>query len=152
MAGALVAAHSTAAFADLTGFVGLNTTPSNREALGGAFGVGLLIVGFEFEYAYTPDDPASAAPSLTTAMGNLLLQTPVEIAGFQPYVTVGGGVYHESLGAHDDTDFGSNVGGGVKFTLIGPIRLRVDYRIFRLGSGALYSPAHRVYVGLNLKL
>jgi len=28
--------------------------------------------------------------------------------------------------------------------------LRVDYRVFKLGSGALYSPAHRVYVGLNL--
>jgi len=26
----------------------------------------------------------------------------------------------------------------------------VDYRVFKLGSGALYSPAHRVYAGLNL--
>ena len=33
----------------------------------------------------------------------------------------------------------------------GPIRLRVDYRVFKLGSGALYSPAHRFYAGLNLK-
>jgi hypothetical protein len=35
--------------------------------------------------------------------------------------------------------------------LIGPVRLRVDYRVFRLGSGALHSPAHRIYAGLNLK-
>ena len=42
-------------------------------------------------------------------------------------------------------------GGGVKVNLIGPLRLRVDYRIFKLGSGALHSPAHRFYAGLNLK-
>jgi hypothetical protein len=34
---------------------------------------------------------------------------------------------------------------------VGPLRLRVDYRAFKLGSGALYSPAHRGYAGLNLK-
>jgi len=28
----------------------------------------------------------------------------------------------------------------------------VDYRVFKLGSGALNSPAHRIYAGLNLKL
>jgi hypothetical protein len=39
----------------------------------------------------------------------------------------------------------------VKVTLAGPIRLRVDYRVFKLGSGALYTPAHRIYAGLNLK-
>jgi hypothetical protein len=35
--------------------------------------------------------------------------------------------------------------------LIGPLRLRVDYRVFKLGSSALNSPAHRLYAGLNLK-
>ena len=40
----------------------------------------------------------------------------------------------------------------MKVKLAGPIRLRVDYRVFKLGSGALYSPAHRIYAGLNLKL
>jgi hypothetical protein len=29
--------------------------------------------------------------------------------------------------------------------------LQIDYRIFTLGSGALNSPAHRIYAGLNLK-
>ena len=152
VAAALVAAQSTRAFADLTGFIGANLTPSSRETLGGAFGMGLLFIGFEFEYAYTPDDPSASAPSLTTGMGNVLLQTPVAIGAFQPYVTGGGGIYHEALGAHDDTNFGTNAGGGVKITVAGPIRLRVDYRVFKLGSGALNSPAHRIYVGLNLKL
>jgi hypothetical protein len=44
-----------------------------------------------------------------------------------------------------------NNGLGVKVNLLGPVRLRVDYRVFRLGRDALHSPAHRVYAGLNLK-
>ncbi len=139
------------AFADLTGFVGANTTPANRQTLGAALGFGFLIVGFEFEYAVTTDDLAAGAPSLKTGMANVLLQTPVPLAGFQPYFTVGAGLYNETLADHSDTSFGSNLGGGVKVSLVGPLALRVDYRVFKLGSGALYSPAHRVYAGLNLK-
>jgi hypothetical protein len=44
-----------------------------------------------------------------------------------------------------------NTGGGVKVALVGPVRLRLDYRVFKLAGGALNSPAHRVYAGLNLK-
>src|SRR5712692_4741223 len=149
LAVSLVAA--TPARADITAFIGANTTPSNRQVRGGALGFGLLVVGFELEYAFTPDEPAASAPSLKTGMGNLVLQTPVAILGFQPYFTTGGGFYQEELGARSDTGFGVNTGGGVKVSLAGPIRLRVDYRVFKLGSGALNSPSHRVYAGLNLK-
>ena len=142
---------ATPAFADITGFIGANTTPANRQVRGGAVGIGLLVVAFEFEFANTPDDPKAAAPSLTTGSGNLLLQTPISFFGFQPYFTTGGGFYRETLGAHQNTSFAVNTGGGVKVSLIGPVRLRVDYRVFKLGSGALHSPAHRVYVGLNVK-
>ena len=150
LAALLCALRPTAAFADVTAFIGANTTPANRQVRGAAGGISLLIVAFEFEYAFTPDDPAVSAPSLKTGMGNVLLQTPFPVAGFHPYVTAGGGIYNESLGAHSDTNFGTNAGGGVKLTLIGPLRLRVDYRVFKLGSGALNSPAHRIYAGLNL--
>jgi hypothetical protein len=146
----LLCAASTAR-ADITGFIGANTTPDNRATRGFALGTGLLIVGFEFEYASTPDDPRVGAPSLTTGSGNVLIQTPVAILGFQPYFTTGAGVYRETLGTHQDTSGAVNTGGGVKVSLIGPLRLRVDYRVFKLGSGALYSPAHRIYAGLNLK-
>ena len=140
------------AYADATLFLGANTSPANRLAKGVAIGAGLLIVAFEFEYTDTTDNVTARAPALKTGMGNLLLQTPVAFAGIQPYVTVGGGVYHEELGtAVDNTGFGSNAGGGLKISLVGPIRLRVDYRVFKLGSGALYTPAHRIYAGLNLK-
>ena len=148
----LLALTAVPARADLTAFIGANTTPANRQVRGAAVGAGLLIVGFEFEYAYSPDDPTAGAPSLKTGMGNVLLQTPGAIKGFQPYFTTGGGIYQEELGAHSDTSVGFNTGGGVKIDLVGPLRLRVDYRIFKLGSGALNSPAHRFYAGVNLKL
>ena len=139
------------AFADATLFLGANTSPANRAARGVAVGAGLLVVGFEFEYADTTDDALAKAPSLQTGMGNVLLQTPVAFAGVQPYVTVGGGVYKEELGTTTNTGFGMNTGGGVKIALVGPIRLRVDYRVLTLRNGALTTPAHRVYAGLNLK-
>jgi hypothetical protein len=148
----LLALTAVPARADLTAFIGANTTPANRQVRGAALGIGLLVVGFEFEYAYSPDDLTAAAPSLKTGMGNVILQTPAAIMGFQPYFTTGGGIYREELGAHSDTGVGFNTGGGVKVSLVGPLRLRVDYRIFKLGSGALNSPAHRFYAGLNLKL
>jgi hypothetical protein len=148
----LLALTAAPARADITAFLGANTTPANRQVRGAALGFGLLIIGFEMEYAFTPDDLTATAPSLKTGMGNVLLQTPVAFMGFQPYFTTGGGFYREELGSHQDTGLGLNTGGGVKVTLAGPIRLRVDYRVFKLGSGALNSPAHRFYAGLNLKL
>ena len=146
-----VLAAAAPAHADITAFLGANTTPATRQVRGGAVGAGLLIIGFEVEYAFTPDDPAAAAPSLKTGMGNLLLQTPIPIMGFQPYLTSGVGLFNESLGTHSETNVGLNSGGGAKISLAGPLRLRVDYRVFRLGSGALNSPAHRFYAGINLK-
>jgi opacity protein-like surface antigen len=142
---------ATPAFADITAFIGANTTPANRQVRGLAAGIGFLVVGFEFEYANTTDDLTASAPSLTTGSGNIVFQTPVAFFGFQPYFTTGAGLYRETLGTHQDTSFALNTGGGVKIALIGPVRLRVDYRVFRLGGGALHSPAHRIYAGLNLK-
>ena len=96
-------------------------------------------------------DALKRAPSLKSGMGNVLLQTPIAILRLQPYFTTGGGVYRERLGSREQTGFGLNTGGGVKISLVGPLRLRLDYRVFKLGSDALYSPSHRFYAGLNLK-
>ena len=52
------------AYADLTAFLGVNPTPVNRPVRGFAIGAGLLIVGFEFEYANTSDDEVLLAPKL----------------------------------------------------------------------------------------
>src|SRR5437762_9437803 len=106
MAGAFVALTAVPARADITAFIGANTTPANRQVRGGALGFGLLIVGFELEYAFTPDAPPANAPSLKTGMGNVLLQSPTAFFGVQPYFTTGGGIYREELGLQQDTGFG----------------------------------------------
>ena len=141
------------AAADVTGFLGTNSTPNTRSVRGFAIGTGLLIVGFEFEYAHTSDDLEHAAPELRTFMFNGLLQTPIPIAGIQFYGEAGGGVYHESLTniRESETNFAVNVGGGAKISLIGPLRLRVDYRVFNLKGSPLHSNVQRIYAGLNLK-
>jgi hypothetical protein len=148
---AMIAATAPPARADITGFLGANMTPSSRTAKGLAVGAGLLIVGFEFEYASSNEDQPALAPSLKTGMGNVLLQSPLPLFGVQPYFTTGAGGYRETLGAVHETGFGSNVGGGVKVSLAGPLKIRLDYRLLKLGSSALNSPAHRIYAGLNLK-
>jgi opacity protein-like surface antigen len=144
------------ALADITAFIGINGTPTNRPVKGFAVGAGVLIAGFEFEYADTNEDlsnPTELAPGLRTFMFNGLLQTPFAIAGFQPYATAGGGVYHETLSVADisETNVGVNVGGGVKMSLAGPLRLRFDYRVLSLKGNALHPTVQRFYAGVNLK-
>ena len=151
LAAAFLLLSAAPAVADVTGFLGANTTPENRRTQGFAVGAGLLLLGVEFEYGNTPDDLESLSPSLKSYMGNVLLQTPFAILGLQPYVTSGAGVYRETLRESAKTGFALNNGAGVKINLIGPLRLRVDYRVFKLGDGARHSPAHRIYAGLNLK-
>ena len=139
------------ASADVTGFIGVNSTPANRSVKGLAVGTGLLIVGFEFEYAHTNEKLEERAPGLRTFMFNGLLQTPVPIGGMQFYGTAGGGVFRETLNQNSETSLGINVGGGVKMTLAGPLRLRLDYRVFTLRGSPLYSNPKRFYAGINLK-
>ena len=145
----LVTAASTAA-ADVTAFIGTTTTPSVRQARGVAAGFGLLFLGFEFEYSNTSEDLEDMAPGLKTGMGNVLLQTPVPIFGITPYFTTGGGMYWERLNDDTDTGFGLNTGGGAKIRLVGPLRVRVDYRVFNLSGSPRYDTVHRFYVGANL--
>jgi hypothetical protein len=147
---ALLVAVAAPAAADATVFIGTNSTPANRRVTGFAFGGGLLIVGFEFEYASTAEELDDAAPGLRTGMGNVLIQTPIAFFGLQPYFTTGGGIYRERLGTSSETHFGMNNGGGVKVSLLGPLRARFDYRVFNLRGEPLHDVVHRVYAGLNL--
>lgn len=139
------------AFADVTAFVGVNPTPASRPLRGVSIGVGLLIVGFEFEYARTSEDLSEGAPALQTYMGNALLQTPFPIGGMQFYATAGGGAYRETLVELSRTHVGVNVGGGVKMSLLGPLRLRLDYRVFTLRGNPRHERPQRFYAGLNLR-
>ena len=69
------------------------------------------------------------------------------------YATTGVGGYREELDAtgHEETNIAFNTGGGAKITLIGPLRVRVDYRVFKLrGEPLRPSAVHRLYAGVNL--
>lgn len=149
-AAALLLTLPSPANADLTAFLGVTPTPENRAVRGVAFGFGLLIIGFEFEYANAIEDVAEGLPSLQTGSGNVLVQTPVEISGVQLYGTAGGGLYRERLLTLQETHFASNLGGGAKIRLAGPLRLRLDYRVFRLQGSPLHATYQRVYAGANL--
>lgn len=146
----LTALTSVPVFADATIFIGSTATPANRPVKGLALGLSILAVGVEFEFAETGETVKDAAPSLKTGMGNVLLQTPIPVAGMQFYVMAGGGLYRERLGTRQETQVGLTTGGGVKISLLGPIRARLDYRVLKLRGEPLHPVVHRVYAGLNL--
>ncbi len=136
------------AAADLTAFLGLTTTPEVRAARGFSGGLGLLIVGFEFEYAHTPEDEDDGLPGLRTYSGNVLVQTPTPRV--QLYATAGAGGYRETLRETSETSVAVNLGGGAKIRLAGPLRLRLDYRVFRLQGSPRHDNYQRFYAGANL--
>jgi len=160
----MLAVSSRPAFADATLFIGTtkvsdNASASRQTTKGFAIGAGLLVVGIEFEYAQTAEDEERLGPSLRTGVGNVYVQTPVPLAGLQFYATTGGGLYRErstvttTIDLHK-TGFTSNTGGGVKVSLLGPLKARVDYRIFKL-LGDKPSPTwrgtvQRLYAGVSL--
>lgn len=142
-----VLSSATPARADITAFVGLSPTPDNHFIRGFAAGVSLLVLGFEFEYANLSEDELEQLPGLRTYSGNVMLQTPTST---QLYATLGAGGYQESLGPLDETHVAVNIGGGIKFPLLGPVRVRADYRLFQLRGAPLHTTYQRFYVGGNL--
>lgn len=160
----LLTAAARPASADGTLFIGTtnvsNADNASRQTTKGfAIGAGVLVVGVEFEYASTGEDEDHFGPSLRTGIGNVYVQTPIAIAGLQFYATTGGGLYREksTVGPAGDlskTGFTSDTGGGVKISLLGPLKARLDYRLFKLlgdkPSPTWRSTVQRLYAGLNL--
>ena len=143
---AIVLGRPTPAAADITFFLGFSPTPHSRPTRGFAAGINMLLVGFEFDYSATSADEAAGAPSLRTGMLNGVIMTPTKT---QLYLTAGGGFFREVLAGSSETSFGTNIGGGIKFSLVGPLQIRVDYRIFNLRGDARFKHPQRVYAGLN---
>ena len=137
------------AYADFTFFVGANQTPDSRSLKGFALGGGKMIA-FEFEYANNGQNLDKATPGLRTFLGNALVQTPFAVVGFQPYATAGTGMYRETLGTRQESAWSFNSGVGVKTSVFGPLKIRVDYRVLKLRGDPLYSTVHRVYSGVHL--
>ena len=147
---AFIVAAPAIARADATAFLGRNSAGDSRSVTRGfAVGVSLLVVGFEFEYANSAENLAAATPALRTTSGNVFAQT-FGLPGFQLYATTGAGIYRERLGADQETAFLLNNGGGIKLNLAGPIRARVDYRVFTLRGNPRHKNVQRIYAGLNL--
>jgi opacity protein-like surface antigen len=137
------------AYADFTFFGGWNQTPTNRALKGFALGGGKMIA-FEFEYANNGQDIEEGTPGLRTFLGNVLVQPPFAVAGFQPYATAGTGMYRETLDTHQESAWSFNTGVGVKTSVFGPLKVRVDYRVLKLRGNPLYSTVNRVYTGVHL--
>lgn len=149
----LILSHARPAFADATAFIGVQANPDRQATRGFSGGFTLVVVGFEGEYAHAGQDESAGLPSLTTFSGNVFVQTPVPIFGTRFYATTGAGVYRERQDAidHQETNLVFNTGGGAKITLVGPLRVRFDYRVLKLrGEPLRPSTVHRLYAGINL--
>ena len=124
------AASPRPARADITAFLGVTPTPERHTLKRGfSAGFGLLIVGFEFEYAHDRRRHRRAAAGAQ----DLLRQRPGADAdrsdrarsSMRPAAPDG---YRETLGCSQETHVGTNIGGGAKIKLLGPLRVRLDYR------------------------
>ena len=146
---ALVASTSPAV-ADVTAFLGVSPTPGVRIARGVAAGAGLVVVAFEVEAAQILEQVSKGEPGLSTGMANVLVQTPLPVSGMRFYGTAGVGLYRERLGTRQETSGAANIGGGVKIGVAGPLKLRLDYRLFRLRGDPLRATYHRLYAGATL--
>ena len=138
------------AAADATAFLGRLSGGSDRAAVRGfAFGVSMLVVGFEFEYATMNEDETLGRPSLRTTSGNVFAQT-FGLPGFQLYATTGAGLYRERTATDQESALVLNNGGGAKISIAGPIRARIDYRIFNFKGNPRHKTMQRIYAGINL--
>jgi opacity protein-like surface antigen len=111
--------------------------------------MGAGIVGFEFDFGYSPDFFESTVRpdevdfgdnNLLTLMGNVILGIPVggqTGVGIRPYLSGGVGVIRSSVGDAADVfdissnDWGFNVGAGVHGFFTDNVGIRGDFRYFR---------------------
>lgn len=155
----ILAVSAVPARADITAFIGASPRSVLQDCRCGSgskfstlkgfsVGAGLIIVGWEFEFAHVGENTDRSLTGLKTYSGNFMVQTPTQT---QLYVTTGVEAYRENLGDFQETYFGTNIGGGLKMKLAGPLRLRADYRVFKLQGSPIHDVYQRFYVGANLK-
>lgn len=139
----LLAAAEVPAAADATLLFGLQTTSAPHPTVGIAWGHWPGPVGFEVEYAGTVGRATAAKPSVGTIMVNVLVQTPARIHGARVYALGGFGLYGEEGGGRGSGEVSAkDIGVGAAVPLGGPLKLRLDYRLYLLGpgDGSLGSP------------
>jgi hypothetical protein len=156
---ACLLASAGPAHADATAYFGTLVSGAFRPSIGFAVGRFMTetgsIVGFEIDSTETRD---RSGTDIWMFGGSLLAQSKARGRRPQFYGALGTGIY----GQVNDDGRGSglvgigNVGGGVKFTLAGPLKIRLDYRFVFLGSAEHSSLAslprfpQRATAGLSL--
>ena len=128
---ALVLVNPVSASADATFLVGLTSVEGLRPSFAWSFGYRPSAVGVEVEYLTTRPGDYSAGG----IFGSVIV-VPMTIAKAQIFFVGGVGVWGEGFDEGKRTGVLSavNVGGGVLVGLAGPLKLRLDYRLFRLGE------------------
>ena len=140
---ALLAASPAGAETLLTGFGGVafgGSTDTTHGTYGGSIGFLGGVVGFELEFATTPDffgegEGVFSDNNVLTGMGSLLVVFPP--GPVRVYGAAGAGVLKtrvsdtDGLFDIDNTDFGINVGGGLLVFFGDHFGLRGDIRYFR---------------------
>jgi len=134
--------------ADLTAFWGFSPTVATRSSQGFSIDVTKAIVGGEFEWANINEKKADLAPGLKTYVFNGMLVTPGRKVQF--YLVAGWGRYRETLNTVERTGDMTNLGVGLKYRLLGPVKLRLDYRVFSLHGSPVVKTPKRFYAGITL--
>lgn len=117
-----------------------------RVDFGATIGWNPSVVGFEFDFCWSPNffentiGPGNfefGDSNLTTFMGNVLISAPPG-RGVRPYGTVGLGMIRSSVSGVGDffddvsrNDLGINIGGGVNGQFTDNVGIRGDLRYFR---------------------
>ena len=133
--------RSTAS-ADITAFLGSDHDAVERAwSRASPSASGLLIVGVRIRVRATPTRIWSrrrrdCGRSCSTVCCRRRSRSP----GCSSTAPPAAACYRETLStSSSETNFGINVGGGVKMSLAGPLRLRLDYRVFTLRGTPLHS-------------
>lgn len=132
---AIVIMTPASARADGTVLLGLTSAGTLRPSFGFSFGYRPSAVGVEVEYLSTFPQQSPGGYSAGGIFGSVIVQ-PVTISHLEIFAVGGVGVWGEGFKGGKRTGVlnAGNVGGGVLVALAGPLKLRLDYRLFLLAE------------------
>jgi hypothetical protein len=132
---ALIVMVPVSARGDATVLLGLMSGDGPRPSVGAAFSYCPSVAGFEIEYLGTLGGETAGHSSAGGIFGSVIVQLPTS-SNVQFFAMGGFGVWGETFADGKGTgELGAkNIGGGVKIRIAGPLRLRLDYRLFVLGD------------------
>src|SRR5262249_49137925 len=125
-----LAAGAMPAAADATAYLGVMTAGGPRLAVGFAYPHSPWMVGYEPGLMTAVGPATSKQSSVGAFSASVIVQPRSTIHGFQLYGPAGFGLYGE---VYDHGGSGevlaTNIGGGARVGLAGPLKLRLDSRL-----------------------